>query len=606
MSSDGEQNVSDEELQQQRPESSRSNSESGNANNVNDEQSNNGTHENSGGELEQQNDGITNKLFGGDNNINDDDGSEKGELEQGNEDITNMLVGDDDINDQQQQTQDSEHDERPESQDESRSISHENTAHESQDDQEGETQENSRPGTSKSERNEEQENSPIKDDGDDENSHSPKIVDNPENEHQVTDCHEEKDDASEHREDSEKQEESDGSKKESDNSGKESRPSSKNSKSSRKSSSNSDHSENQADDENEDSEENDEPVNNDDMMMITETANVVRPPRESQKNRPPRRQKAPTPPPEPQSYSDEEILDQIQQMIKKREAPDPSYHQPIRDYIQREQLKAAYEQDYKKAEKLEGWLDLLNELNQNDDSAQREEQRKKELQEKIDKLEQKYNECSQYWNEKMSKTREDHANKIQQLEENHQQEINKFEENWANPENLSQYNKPSMQLMNLRKAEQTLAFAKLFDRAKAVKRQADAVQQYETKEAQRKAVFAMRQNFQQIDERQNREMECLLQHNKTIIDNLEKDREKDLKPIELTIKRLKEQYNTPPNRDRPEINRPLPSKRPIRNNASLHTYNRPPILDIGGINTRNFIKSKKLTVPKTQGSSKKS
>ena len=326
------------------------------------------------------------------------------------------------------------------------------------------------------------------------------------------------------------------------------------------------------------------------QLMITEITNVVKPPAEPPTQPSRRPYSSNSAPEQPPSYTDAEIKGVIEEMMKKKQLPDPTYHQPIRDYINREQLRAAMEQNYTYAAKLEDQLQTLISLLQVDDSAALDAARRKELEEKLANATEQHDAAVKYWSERIEQCRADFDEKISQLEDQQNKEVAEFESNWNDPNNLTQFSKPSARLLQLRQIEQRYAIAKLFQRAQEIKTQADQLQRDETRAARDKAVAAMKMQFSGIEARQKKEMDCLLQHRKRTIELLELERDKQVKPMSMVVTRLHDTLHPKPNRDKVEVPPPAPTRRPIRKNVDIYASTKLPTLDIGAVPTRGVVR----------------
>lgn len=337
-------------------------------------------------------------------------------------------------------------------------------------------------------------------------------------------------------------------------------------------------------------------------VMVTETLNVVKPPSEppTQQSRRPYPSSPSTDDPE-KTYTDDDIRAAINEMMAKRQLPDVSYHQPIRDYINREQLRATLDQNYTYAAKLEDQLQMLSSLLHVDDSAALDAQRKKELEEKLANATEQHDTAVKYWSDRIEKCDAEFQEKIEQLEDQQNKEVSEFESIWSDPDNLTQYNKPSARLLQLRQIEQKYAIAKLFARAQEIKNQADQLQREETRAAREKAVAAMKMQFAGIEARQKKEMDCLLQHRKRSIELLELERDKQVKPMAMVVARLHDTLYPKPNRDKVEVTQPGPTRRPIRKHVDIYSSAKLPTLDIGVVNTRSVVSRRVKTARARSG-----
>lgn len=333
----------------------------------------------------------------------------------------------------------------------------------------------------------------------------------------------------------------------------------------------------------------------DPSMMITEASNVIKPPKSPKQHT---ARKKPSFPPQP-NYSDEEIMEQIQIMMKDKKLPDTSYHQPIRNYISREQFEASEKHDYQRAELLESYLDMLTDLLNQIDNSEQEEERRKSIEEKIQKVNEHHQEFVRRWNKEWNDKTEEQEKTQKSIEERQELEINDFKKRCKEESFIQKFNKPSQTLINLRKAENQMAMSKLFDRAKALKKKADELQKIEQMEAQKKMNDNVLYQYQLIESRHEHERECFEQHNRSIFETLEKKRDKEQRNYEMAIAMLKAQLDPPPNKDRVELIKPQTAKRPIRNNRTIKNIRTPAALEIQSVDFSKFTRTRKIIKPTT-------
>lgn len=349
--------------------------------------------------------------------------------------------------------------------------------------------------------------------------------------------------------------------------------------------------------EEEDNDQNEEQIEqNGSTVMITTISNVVQPPTEPRPPRSARPNRAATP--EAPTYTDEELDSALKTMLKKKKAPELMMQQPLRDYINKLELIATQNSKYEEAARLEQAMELLNELSFYDDTETILSQKRKDAEEKLQNTKERHAEAAEKWETKISTYKKEQELVLKDIEAQHEQELAEFERNWNDPSFLAAYNKPSPRLLQLRHVEQSLAIAKLFERAAQVRKQADQLQKEETAVAREKAMTAMRLTFEALDQKQQRDIECHLQHTKRNIEYMEKERDKELNPMKMIIERHAEAAQVTMPTDKSGM-APRREKRPLRcpntykdNNTKVST------LDLGGINTKSFIKARKLTTPR--------
>ncbi|KAK8866364.1 hypothetical protein M9Y10_009326 [Tritrichomonas musculus] len=303
--------------------------------------------------------------------------------------------------------------------------------------------------------------------------------------------------------------------------------------------------------------------------------------------------------PVPESnYSDEELKQALDGLIKNNKAPENDMIPALRRYIESEMTEAALNQKYEYGVQLEKAVNTLNQITATDPKAILSETRRRESEERHATAKENYDKSVKEWEERISDYRKEQQKRISDLEEEHKRQMNEFEEQWSKPENMLEYNKPSPQLIRLRTTEQNLALQKNFERAKEVKAQADRLLREEQAEAQRRAVADMRLAYEAMDQRQRREMQCLLQHTQSTIESMERERDKCIVPMSQIVKRHKE--NSRPKTVRGSGARGLSetarnSPRPIRTKITATTIKPAIGLGINGIDVKQYIKPRKST-----------
>ena len=305
-----------------------------------------------------------------------------------------------------------------------------------------------------------------------------------------------------------------------------------------------------------------------------------------------------------QNYSDEELKKMVDKMLKTQKSPDIEAIPAMKQYVEGQMRDAALGQRYEYGAKMELADEMMDKFLIYDDSEIQREKKRKEAEDKLLETKGRLIEVNKEWDEKINKWRSDQSQRVNELEAEHNAQVEEFEKKWADPNYLTQFNKPSQQLLNLRQVEQTLAMSKLFERAQQTKVRADQLQKEEVAEAQKRAVTVMRNEFETLEAKQKREMECLLQYTKRNVDFMEQERARQVRPLEHIIERLTPLAYPKKRPDRTkqfykEKEQEI-TPRPIRNVQSARTMKNAHGLSIPGINMRQYIKTKKGTARNTQ------
>jgi len=228
----------------------------------------------------------------------------------------------------------------------------------------------------------------------------------------------------------------------------------------------------------------------------------------------------------------------IKALVEKGKRPPKEFHQQVYHALQSESLAALEREDYDAASRYEAAKQFLGSLSDVEVITSRQTKRKES---RIGRLQQAQNELSKQkkeW-EGIFQTFWKEQNELRRaFESKRQKEQADFEAFWDSQEAFIPFNKPSPQLLQLRKVQKALALSKSFDQAKVVKMQADEIQKRETQEAEKRALEAMTNAQRALEQKQQKEYECFMEKERRTENFLKSEREKALKPIEMLIHQL--------------------------------------------------------------------
>jgi hypothetical protein len=288
--------------------------------------------------------------------------------------------------------------------------------------------------------------------------------------------------------------------------------------------------------------------------------------------------------------SDEECRSLIDKMMKTKKPPEFSLIPELKRYITQEMRIAASHCDYEYGTKLEQADALISRFVERDISSKERRDRHQKLEKKLANVKGQMDDLNAKYDSWIGKCREDQDTRVAALEQQHKRQLADFEAKWADPVFLSQFSKPSTTLISLRNSEQTLAMSRMFQRARAVKADADKIEKEDIEEARRRAVVIMKNEYERIDARQKREMECLLEYTKNRVDLLEMDREKAVAPLEQIYERLRVSGDVPKNRG--FSSSVVPAPRPLRRFPTDRGEKKPLALNMTALPVRQFIPPK--------------
>jgi flagellar motility protein MotE (MotC chaperone) len=125
----------------------------------------------------------------------------------------------------------------------------------------------------------------------------------------------------------------------------------------------------------------------------------------------------------------------------------------------------------------------------------------------------------------------------------HDREVADFEHHWSDRSTLLAFNKPSPQLIQIRKQQRQCALAEHFSHAKDLKRRGDDLERIETAEAEKKASASMNLAFRNLTRRQRQEEEHAQMNWTRQLRKLEADRDAEVGKVELCARQLEIKQN---------------------------------------------------------------
>ena len=134
-----------------------------------------------------------------------------------------------------------------------------------------------------------------------------------------------------------------------------------------------------------------------------------------------------------------------------------------------------------------------------------------------------------------------------EIQAKQEEELQKFSETWASPKNLSEFSKPSPQLLQLRDIERRKVLLNDFEGASQTKKIADKLEKKEKEAAQSRAISSMKADYKNMLERHQREKEANQLLTNTQLHHLESLKEDVLRPLQIALKRAQSiEEQTPP------------------------------------------------------------
>jgi hypothetical protein len=142
------------------------------------------------------------------------------------------------------------------------------------------------------------------------------------------------------------------------------------------------------------------------------------------------------------------------------------------------------------------------------------------------------------WDGVLHEFREEQQRLREEMLERHADELAMYERKWAEDGALVPFSKSSPELLTMRKMQKALALAKQFQDAKDVKRRVKQRQQQETREAEVRAIAAMKAGYENLGKRQNREMQCFDEHHNRNVEYIEAERARAIEPLVMRLRAI--------------------------------------------------------------------
>ena len=277
------------------------------------------------------------------------------------------------------------------------------------------------------------------------------------------------------------------------------------------------------------------------------------------------------------AYTIDEINAAYNELLNDKKIPEKRMLPYLLQKINHEKMDAIDNQNYDLAKQLEELTTLINHEIENASYEAAQDAQKKYLNERESTLKQKLYDAETKYNNRLQKHKETIESKLKQLEEKHQQEINELKAKYQDPNFLNRFNKPSQQLVKLRKNEHQLAHDKNYNEARKVKKLADALQKKEQQEMQKIVYKSMQNEYIKLIDHHDQEKNRLIEFEKRMKDDIQAAKSKEITPIQQAIKQT-------------TVRKSLNENRP--NSSFSKTYN--PLLARG-----STIKSQNIVTPRT-------
>jgi hypothetical protein len=219
---------------------------------------------------------------------------------------------------------------------------------------------------------------------------------------------------------------------------------------------------------------------------------------------------------------------------------------------------------------------------------------------KLESIKEVVKETQAQWDQRKTEIEEEKKKRIESLSAIHKLERESFEKDWANPDFLLPFHKPSAQLLQLRDLEYAYAMRKDFDRAEMIAKRVQQMEEEEVKLQKDRAIASMRKAFENLQERHEKELSCLLMKERKWAEKIDRDFERKLRPLQIQaekyegeVSQLEKDVKTA--RRHPEVMTPRVMRSPGKRNkgvSSTSTLRSKVMLPVEGLDVRRLCKKR--------------
>jgi hypothetical protein len=262
------------------------------------------------------------------------------------------------------------------------------------------------------------------------------------------------------------------------------------------------------------------------------------------------------------TYSDSELDRVLENFIRMRgrsfsKIP-PDMYRPLFQHISRLRVEAIEFQTYARGESLMEAYALLKRSINEDLTAADIAFEKQINTARLNSARQLLAETQHHCQNRVNKLEDNLMGQRMDLEARHDREIARFQEEWADPTTLTEFHKPSGQLLQFRQIEQKMAVIGDFRGARLMKQVVDKQEKLETTTAQQRAKVGMKAAYDRLIMHQQKEITGLRTLEQRIKLQLEAQNDAELLPIIMAIKKLESRCEQPKSpRRAPKVSKSL-------------------------------------------------
>ncbi|OHS99494.1 hypothetical protein TRFO_34077 [Tritrichomonas foetus] len=291
-------------------------------------------------------------------------------------------------------------------------------------------------------------------------------------------------------------------------------------------------------------------------------------------------------------FSADELHSALQKLLNTKKLPPMEMRESLINYARKQSLYQLMAEDYDQAAKIDDAIDtLLKSLQQEDLNAETTQQNLT-LAQRLEDAKNKRIIMEEKHKQRIDDFKRNEQQRLEDLQQQHEIDRRAFEAEWSSEEVTRQFNKPSSSLFQIRRQQKAFAISHDFANAKALKKIGDAMQKEESIIASIRATDTMRTQYVALLAKQQKEMNCLIEYGKRRLNQLETERDAELKANEIYRNALEARIKNPKTMRRPRVQ--------IPRSVTRSDSRRPSITGVVSVRTRSQYSNYKKTPDKTR------
>lgn len=235
------------------------------------------------------------------------------------------------------------------------------------------------------------------------------------------------------------------------------------------------------------------------------------------------------PPIQVTKYSPEELHEALQKQITTQQLPPQEMREAVVDYARKQSIFKLMEEDYDTASKIDDAIAANIQSLKDDHHNIEADMLNNHLKHRLSEAESSKSSLQDQWRKKIRSFKESEENELQKIAERHEQERRLFESHWSQSATLMPFSKPSPSLLQLRSMQKAFALSHDFTNARKLKISAERKQKEESIEASKKASKSMRKEYQNLVNKQQKEISCFNELSNRKLGLLEAQRDTELR-----------------------------------------------------------------------------